>query len=543
MSPESTVATELPSCIMAPLRLGRVVSVSGGRIIALLGQGDERVADVSVGSLVKIVRPTAFVFGLIEGLSIPIPQQNPGDQELRVAEINLLGEVPDGMAGPSRSFRRGVSSLPCLDDAVLLADREDTAAVYALPERQAVRVGTVHQDASVAAHVSVDDLLGRHFAIVGATGAGKSCALALLLQGIIEQNAHGHILLLDPHGEYGQAFGDRAEHLTVDRLRFPYWILNFEEIAEVFFGAEKDTMVAETLCLRQLILKARLAYAQGKRDASGITVDTPTLYGLTELNRLLDEEIGRIGNRDAIGPCQRIKARLAALQADPRYAFLFPSALALRDSLADLLKQLFRVPTGGKPLCILDLVGVPAEILNVIVAVLCRMAFDVAVSARQQLPMLLVCEEAHRYAPQDTNLGFEPAKRSLARIAKEGRKYGISLGVLSQRPSDLAVSILSQCSTVLAFRMVNNADQEVIQAALSDVSPALVNSLPLLGNGEAVIVGEGVAVPMRLHLAQLPPERRPRSSSAPFSRRWQEEHESIGILDRTVDNWRGLKQP
>ena len=591
-----------PPAAMVPARLGRVVSVSGGRVIALLEQdgpsSEGSPADLQVGALVKIVRPATLVFGIVEGLSVPIPRQDaPQDadrgQDMRVAEINLLGEVPNAVSeavsetaprgtcgtfnalralslrgiasdGAAR-FRRGVSSMPCLGDAVLVADSDDTAAVYAQPERQAVRIGTVHQDPSVSAYVSVDDLLGRHFAIVGATGAGKSCALALILAGIVEANPNGHILLLDPHGEYGRAFGDRAEHLTVDRLRLPYWVLTFEEIVEVFFGTEKEVMAAEAQCLRQLILKARLAYApstrsagcpsggslrdgrhdgkhEGKRDSSGITIDTPTPYTLSELGRLLEEEMGRMDNRGALGPYLRLKARLAALQADPRYAFLFPSGLAMRDNLSALLGQLFRVPTEGKPLCILDLVGVPTEVLNVVVAVLCRMAFDVAVATGHRLPLLLVCEEAHRYAPQDASLGFEPAKRSLARIAKEGRKYGISLGVLSQRPSELAASILSQCGTVLAFRMVNDADQEVIQAALSDGSPALVTSLPLLGNGEAVIVGEGVAVPMRLRLAQLAPERRPRSNSAPFSQCWQEEDAGADLLDHIVDSWRGLRR-
>lgn len=529
----------LPPSVVRPVRLGRIVSITGGRVIVLLDRNDDQLTEFQVGSLIKIPRPTTVVFGLVEGLSIPIPRENAGEQEPRLAEINLLGELPDATTSGSRVFRRGVSSMPSLDDVVLAANSDDTATVYALPERQAICIGTVQQDSSVRAHVSVDDLLGRHFAIVGATGAGKSSALALLLHGIIDANPNAHVLLLDPHGEYGRAFGDRTELLTVDRLSLPYWVLEFEELVEIFFGTEKESMAAEIALLRQLVLKARSSYTQGKRRWTSLTVDTPTPYTFVELNRLLDDELGRLDNRAALGPSTRLKSRLAAVQADPRFAFLFPRGLSMTDNLAAILGQLFRVPTEGKPLCTLDLTGVSSEILNVVVAVLSRLAFNLAVSVGQQIPLLLICEEAHRYAPEDTSLGFEPAKRSLARIAKEGRKYGISLGVLSQRPSDLAVSILSQCSTVLAFRMVNNADQDVIQAALSDVSSALVSSLPLLGNGEAVIVGEGVSVPMRVRMAQLPPERRPRSNSALFSRRWQEEEVGRSVLERIVDDWRG----
>ncbi len=212
----------------------------------------------------------------------------------------------------------------------------------------------------------------------------------------------------------------------------------------------------------------------------------------------------------------------------------------MQDDLAGIIGQLFRVPAAGRPLCRLDLSGISSEILNVVVAVLARMAFNFAAAVGQHVPLLMICEEAHRYAPQDTASGFEPAKRSLARIAKEGRKYGISLGLLSQRPADLASSILSQCGTVLAFRMVSTADQDVIQAALSDASAALVGSLPLLGNGEAIVVGEGVSVPMRLHLARLAPERRPRSNSAQFSRLWQLNASQSPVLDQVVALWRGI---
>ena len=539
--PDTNVAPvpDLARFTVSPARLGRVVAVSGGRVIVMLDDIEDQLANAQAGTLVKISRPLTDVFGIVEGLSIPIPRRTPGESESRLAEIHLLGELAEPGAGKARMFRRGVSSLPCLDDPVLVATSEDTATVYAMPQRQAVRIGTIHQDPSVAAHVSVDDLLGRHFAIVGATGSGKSCALALLLQGIIEANPNGHVLLLDPHGEYGQAFGDRAEQMSVDQLRLPYWILEFEEIVEILFGTEKDSMASEIASLRQLILRARLSYAQDKHDCASVTVDTPTPYTFSELNYLLEQEMGRLTNQATLAPLLRLKTRLSAVQGDPRYAFLFPNDLVLRDDLALILGQLFRVPTNGKPLCTLDLSGVSSEILNVVVAVLCRLAFNLAVSIGQRVPLLLICEEAHRYAPQDTGLGFEPAKRSLARIAKEGRKYGISLGLLSQRPAELAVSILSQCSTMLAFRMMNNADQDMIQAALSDVSPALVSSLPLLGSGEAVIVGEGIAVPMRLRLDQLPVERRPRSNSAQFSRLWQEEEVDGHVLGQIVDGWRG----
>jgi len=300
-------------------------------------------------------------------------------------------------------------------------------------------------------------------------------------------------------------------------------------------------MAVEVMHLRELILAAKLSFAKDVADASWITVDSPVPYALGELSRLLDEKIGKLDNRAALGPYFNIRARLSSLQSDRRYAFVFSTGVVVRDNLSAVLGRIFRVPANGRPICILDLAGAPSEVLNVIVAVLCRMAFDLAFWGGQQLPLLLVCEEAHRYAPQDAGLGFEPAKRGLARIAREGRKYGVSLGVLSQRPSDLAPAILSQCNTVFAFRMTNEKDQEIIQATMSDASSALFTSLPLLGNGESIAVGEGVSVPMRVRMATLPPEERPRSSSASFSDRWQLDDAPVSVLDRIVECWRGQK--
>ena len=522
-------------------RIGRVVSINGAKVVVLLDKLALDGSDMQVGGLVKLVRPNGRVYGLIEGLSIPLPREEDMDAELRIAEIGLIGEALEVSAGGDGRFYRGVSALPTLNDVVVLADHNDTALVYAQPHAQAVEIGTLHQDPRVAACISVDDMLGKHFALVGATGSGKSCALVLILKGILQLNPHAHIVLLDPHGEYGQAFGEQAEHLNVRTFRFPYWLLNFEELVEVIFGEKKTEQASSVAILRDFVLAAKIAFSGNPQDATWITVDTPVPYALGEVNRLIEEATGRLDNRTNSGPYLLIKTRLAALQADRRYAFMFSTGIALRDELASILGRVFRVPSQGRPMTVLDLAGVPSEILNVIVAVLCRMAFDFGLWSGHSVPLLLVCEEAHRYAPQAAGVGFDPAKRALARIAREGRKYGVSLGVLSQRPSDLDASILSQCSTMLAFRMTNEKDQDIISATMSEASTALFTALPLLGNGEAVAVGEGVSVPMRLRIAALPVLERPRSSSASFSARWQREDVKPGFLEKIVGSWRGQK--
>jgi DNA helicase HerA-like ATPase len=524
------------------IRAGRVVSTAGSQVIILLDRDAGSLEGVQMGNLVCVRSPHAMVYGIIEGLSTPMPMQSVEGQELKIAEIGLLGEVPDCGVGVTGSFRRGVSKLPSLDAIVHTANEEDTAVVYALQRKRAVSIGSVHQDPRVAARLSVDDMLCKHFAMLGTTGTGKSCALTLILKRILEQAPNGHVLLLDPHGEYGRAFGDRAEHLTKNTFKLPYWLCTFEELTEVVFGQDKQDMVMEIMHLRELVLTAKLNFAGNTREAAGITVDTPVPYAMGDLNRLVEQAIGSLDNRNNLPPYLRIKARIAALQSDRRFDFMFDTGLVVRDDFAAILGRILRVPANGKPLAILDLASIPSEALNVVVAVICRLAFDFAVLGGQRTPLLLVCEEAHRYAPQDKALGFEPAKRALSRIAKEGRKYGISLGVISQRPSELASTILSQCNTVFAFRMSNERDQEIIQATLAEASSAMFSVLPFLGSSEAIAIGEGVPVPMRLRFDVLPEHERPLSNSAHFSERWaHSDNSELSELDRVVAALRGRR--
>jgi hypothetical protein len=529
----------MPNIRREAILAGRVVSTAGSQIIVLLAEGVGDRAGLQMGSLVSVRSAHATIYGIISGLSTPMPRPPGEGPELKIAEIVLLGEVSDPAVGGNGEFRRGVSKLPSLDACVYLADQDETAIVYALPGRPTVSIGSVHQDPRVPACISVDDLLCKHFALTGTTGTGKSCALTLILKRILEQNPNGHVLLLDPHGEYARAFGPRAEHLTGESFRLPYWLLNFEELTEVLFGNDKDDMFAEAMHLRELVLAAKQKLSG---TANWVTVDTPVPYSMGEVINQNEAAIGSLENRHNLPTYLRLRSVLANLQTDRRFAFMFDVGVRIADNLAPLLGRLFRVPADGKPLAILDLATIPSEALNIVVAVVCRLAFEFAVWSEQRQPLLLVCEEAHRYAPQGTSSGFELTKRALSRIAKEGRKYGISLGVISQRPSELAATILSQCNTMFAFRMTNERDQEIIQATMSEATSAIFSALPFLGNSEAIAIGEGVPVPMRLRFAELPEDERPRSSAAKFSERWQHaDDETASELSRVVNALRGRR--
>ena len=213
---------------------------------------------------------------------------------------------------------------------------------------------------------------------------------------------------------------------------------------------------------------------------------------------------------------------------------------AARDDLASVVGALLRIPVAGKPLSIIDLSGLPSEIVDVVVSLLFRIIFDFAVWADKSKlpPILMICEEAHRYVPADQTLGFAASTRAIGRISKEGRKYGISLGLITQRPSELAPTVLTQCGTLIALRLSNELDQQFVASALPDSSHGMLAALPSLRRQEAIVVGEGVTIPMRIRFESLPENQQPHSGSAQFSRVWQADVADADLVDEGVRRWR-----
>jgi len=258
---------------------------------------------------------------------------------------------------------------------------------------------------------------------------------------------------------------------------------------------------------------------------------------MSDLLQVIDERMGKLKNKRDLSPYRALKTRLESITLDPRYAFMFGS-LTIYDSMAQILGRMFRVPANGKPITILELTGLPTEIVNVVVSVLCRMTFDFALWSEGQVPITLVCEEAHRYVPANPSFGFEPCKRAIAKIAREGRKYGASLCIVTQRPAEIDPTILSQCNTVFALRMSNDRDQEIVKSAIADTGSGLLEFLSALGQREAIAFGDGVTLPVRIKFDELPAHAMPKSSSARFSEMWQKSVGDEGFLDSIVDRWR-----
>jgi uncharacterized protein len=527
--------------------IGRIVSVTGAKAIMLLdnANGGPR-ARPEMGTLLGIDTTSTVVLAIVSALSVPVPAQRDGDVEVWIAELGLVGELTKDDRGKIKTFNRGVTYYPSLGDRVRVTTKAELSLAFCGDEAGSVRVGAIRQDSSIPAMVKVDDLLGKHFAILGTTGTGKSCTTALILRSILNKNPAAHIVLLDPHNEYSTAFGEWGEVISPRNMQLPFWLLNFEELIEVLIGDLERK--AEIEILQELIPVAKSRYSSGRGkesqqvrrgvlDPGRFTVDTPVPYRISDLTSLIDERMGKLENKRDLAPYRNIKSKIESISQDARYAFMFGS-LTVYDCMTQVLSRIFRVPVANKPITILELTGIPPEIVSVVVSVVCRMTFDFALWSEGKVPVTVVCEEAHRYVPANSTLGFEPAKRAIAKIAKEGRKYGASLCIVTQRPAEIDPTILSQCNTVFALRMSNDRDQAIVQSAISDTGSGLLEFLSALGQREAIAFGDGVSLPVRIRFDEMPKQYLPRSSSAAFTKQWQESIGDEGFLEQVVERWR-----
>jgi DNA helicase HerA-like ATPase len=541
----------MPEHLTTDGSIGRIVSVTGARAIVLLDyQNDLRPSAgqrPEMGTLLAIDTPSTVVLAIVSALNVPVPAQREGETEVWIAELGLVGELRRGKDGQPETFNRGVTIYPALGDRVRVAVKRELEIAFCGDMARSVRVGCIRQDNSIPAMIRVDDLLGKHFAILGTTGTGKSCTTALILRSILEKHPAAHIVLLDPHNEYSSAFSEWGEVVSPRNMQLPFWLLTFEELVEVVIGDTTDKK-QEIEMMQELIPIAKSRYSTGRGregqatrtrplDSGRFTVDTPVPYRISDLTSLIDERMGKLENKRDIAPYRNLKQRFEALSLDPRYAFMFGS-LTVFDGMAQVLSRIFRVPVNGKPITIVELTGLPTEIINVVVSVICRMTFDFALWTEGKVPVTLVCEEAHRYVPANPTLGFEPCKRAIAKIAKEGRKYGASLCIVTQRPAEIDPTILSQCNTVFALRMSNDRDQQIVTSSISDTGSGLLEFLAALGQREAIAFGEGVALPVRIRFDELAKQNMPRSSTAKFSEMWQHSSEDEGFLETVVERWR-----
>jgi Predicted ATPase len=527
--------------------LGHVISVRGSQagvgFPAPSPQHPEE-ARATVGKFLGIISGRTLLIGIVSDISSGTEHGQEG-RPVAMAKLDLIGEIRGSETG---IFERGISSYPAIGDPVIFIGPRELRLIFRQAGSHAIEIGHLQQDRTIGAYVNVSDLVSKHFAVLGTTGVGKSCAVTLILKEVLSTHPGLRVLVLDVHNEYGRCFGDLAQVVNPNNIRLPFWLLNFEEIIDVLFGG-RPGVDDEVDILSEVLPLAKAAYSQSgsagrllvkSSEHGGVryTVDVPVPYRMADLNALLDARMGKLENRSSRMIYQRLMTRIETVANDPRYAFMFESANVGGDTMAEVLGLLFRIPADGVPMTVMQLAGFPSEVVDAVVSVTCRMAFDLGLWSDGSYPLLVVCEEAHRYMSADHSIGFGPTRRAISRIAKEGRKYGVFLGLVTQRPAELDPTILSQCSTLFAMRMTNDRDQALLRSAVADTAANLLAFLPSLGTGEAFAFGEGVALPTRLKFKELPPESLPKSEIVS-----PDEAGAVGVdqgsLDRKSERWRG----
>ncbi|MEZ5873217.1 MAG: ATP-binding protein [Nitratireductor sp.] len=584
-----------------PTYLGSVASVSGSAVSVHLAQSvasglsmiEGRAYRIGqVGSFVRIPQGYQELYGVVSGVGANAAPQTgiaPEADTGRWMEVQLVGEAISGV------FERGISQYPNVGDGVHITTESSLAKIYGASELGQVVIGSLSSAESIPAKLALNELVTRHSAILGSTGSGKSTTIASLLRSIsssdegVEHHPNARILMLDIHGEYSAALSDIATVFSVDpqageqELLMPYWALDASDLLDFLTGgvdAARETAFTDKIF--QLKVASHAAQNFPGVLESSITVDTPLPFSLKQLwYDLINFEVatfegqnrdqptlqnagdadqlvaptykphamgaqGPFLNQQAIGIRRQLN-QLRSLLLDRRYNFLLHPGNwepALDGTVNKDLDQLLAGWIGGpKPITILDLSGVPSLVLERLVGSILKVIYESMFWSREkseggiERPLLVVMEEAHRYLSSSAN-GL--ASQTVQKIAKEGRKYGVGAMVISQRPSEVDETILSQCGTYFALRLSNPQDRARVQGTLPDGLVSLLEVLPVLRTGEAIVMGEAAKLPMRCRITLPHEEHRPRSSDPKVSEQWSIPRREEGY-DRVVASWRAQR--
>lgn len=563
--------------------LGRVSSVDTSRVTVDVSNS-VLLTRIGIGNLIAIKGSTEqeFLIAITErvtrSLSDGLPDELPTDGgELPLAAVPtdtvrgaLIGTFRTVDGDKKNTFKRGADSFPQIDRECYVIEGANLQRFMGIlgadyPENERLKLGAFVADRTAEAIASGDKFFQRHAAILGSTGSGKSYAVALILERAA-QLKYPNILVFDMHGEYAPlanaAEGGYATRLRIagpgdlvseadDALFLPYWLLNRDEMLSMILDRSDQNAPnqASRFTSHVRALKQKTLEAEGKYDvAKTFTVDSPIPYALKDLLDALniDNTTKGVGKNGPVkgeweDKLTRFISRMEAKLEDRRYGFMFapPAAANTYGWLAAQIARLLS-SNGGKGIKVIDFSEVPSDVLPVVTGTLARLLYDVQfwMAADKRTPVTLLCDEAHLYLPirDDADAVQRQALGAFERIAKEGRKYGFSLLVVSQRPSDVSRTILSQCNNFLSLRLTNDMDQGVIKRLMPDSLAGLTSVLPLLDTGEALMLGDAVLLPSRIKLDI--PTIAPDSATRDFWKDWGAQAPDETALAKAVESLR-----
>jgi DNA helicase HerA-like ATPase len=582
--------------------IGKVISSSPAAIVIAINDlkiFEANKSNLQIGRYLKIAQGNNdYTIAIIKNLH----SNNQEDQSGNLNWTFLIECQAVGTLVADKNFERGSMLLPVPTEPAYIADKDTLDKLFLTSDEFNFPLGSLSLNKDVHLKINGDKFFSKHIAIVGSTGSGKSYTVAKILQDVVgiendknlkksKQN-NSHVVIFDLHSEYAAAFSLHKDELfslnilNVDELKLPYWLMNSEELESLFIESNEQNSHNQVSIFKQAVI---LNKEKHNPTIKNMTYDTPVYFSIKEVYNYIEnmnrEVIGRLQNEnkpklldnslvedrkcyfDQIydfatpstakadkatngpfnGEFNRFVSRLETKLADKRLKFLLDpvkkdSTPYKSEDFEEIVKQ-FIGYLNKSNITIVDISGVPFEVLSITISLVSRIVFDFCfhytklrhgTNQLNDVPVMIVCEEAHNYVPQSENAAYRASRKSIERIAKEGRKYGLGLTIVSQRPSEVSETIFAQCNNFIALRLTNSNDQNYVKRLFPDNSNAIADILPNLAPGEAVVVGDAVLLPSVIKMTKPKPE--PRSQSVAFHKEWQVDWRDITFKD-VIKRW------
>ncbi len=554
-------------------KIGRVIDVRGDGMVAVLDSseqgespkvtiGREDILIGQIGSYVKVIQGNVSILAMLTRMSelekLESAEQATPSKEMDFTPLaqRTIWLTPIGTLNEENEFERGVSIYPTTGAEVHAVGQDDLKTMFIKFESKGYDVGFLPSNPSVSVCLDPTSLFGRHFAILGQTGSGKSWTVANLVQQALPIMPKAHIIILDLHGEYCwkdnnggacSAFEKcNYRHVDARELEMPYWLMTYAELCDLLVDQTDFSAHNQTAAFREILIN--LKEQEGSRpelELDRVTLDTPIYFDIMQLRSAIEDKngqvLGKSGNMingPLTGKFDNFLMRLDSRLNDVRYDFLLkPKRRDSSESLSELLKDFVGLGEPKSSVTIIDLSSVPFDVRPPVAAQIGRLAFEFNYWNPQyrEFPVLLICEESHIYIPRSAEAQFKGSRKSMERIAKEGRKYGVGIGIVSQRPHEVSETVLAQCGTFLCLRITNPNDQNYIRSLAPEAERNLIDILAGLGRGECLALGEAVPIPTRIRFYK--PDPPPNSDDIDFYMKWKEGLDEVDV-DEIVKRWR-----
>lgn len=540
--------------------IGHLTEIHGDHWVAtLLPEGQHRHSVQVEGQKILVGQPGSYVVVKHHGYRLlgliartwqdELPPSPTGSRPIR-RRISLvpLGEIVD-----ETRFDRGVNHFPITGTEVHVAEPKHLSTLFARYRSSGMDLGRLSANKELGVYLNPSPLFGRHLAILGQSGSGKSWTVASLIQHAVKTMPKAHMVLLDLHGEYcwmdeqgrmNSAFPESMmRYIDARELEIPYWLLSYEALVELLIDRSDPNAPVQIAFLRDVIYALRKEANPDLRGVERLSVDSPVYFSLEDLYNSFKEanelvlDFGR-EKGPLFGQFTEFLVKLQSRLNDTRYDFLLrPKHRNNSATLEELMRDFVGLGNPKRPVTIIDMSPIPADVRPTVSAQIGRLAFEFNFwnPKRREFPLVLICEEAHAYIPRSTDNRHESTRRAMERIAKEGRKYGVGLVVVSQRPHELSETVLSQCGNYICLRITNPDDQDYVRELVPEGERNLMDLLTTLRRGEALVMGEAAPLPTRFLVHT--PDPAPNSNDADFREGWTNGPDDLDV-DEIVNRWR-----